>query len=163
MGAASCRGFHSSVGQSVRLLTSRSGVRASLGAFFACCWFVQGHRFEWLPSPWASICAPRPSSKGSSPGGWRVFLCCASWVWPFSLRTLGSLGLGAIAWGRRPATCFLRARAARVSHEDFSRHVIFRRASRAFCQLRYSLAGQDTRPSPERPGFESRWRKKPRV
>ena len=25
-------------------------------------------------------------------------------------------------------------------------------------QIRYSLAGQDTRPSPERPGFESRWR-----
>ena len=25
--------------------------------------------------------------------------------------------------------------------------------------LRYSLAGQDTRLSPERPGFESRWRK----
>ena len=25
-------------------------------------------------------------------------------------------------------------------------------------ELRYSLAGQDTRPSPERPGFESRWR-----
>ena len=26
-------------------------------------------------------------------------------------------------------------------------------------KIRYSLAGQDTRPSPERPGFESRWRK----
>ena len=26
-------------------------------------------------------------------------------------------------------------------------------------EIRYSLAGQDTRPSPERPGFESRWRK----
>ena len=26
-------------------------------------------------------------------------------------------------------------------------------------QVRYSLAGSDTRPSPERPGFESRWRK----
>ena len=25
-------------------------------------------------------------------------------------------------------------------------------------KIRYSLAGQDTRPSPERPGFESRWR-----
>ena len=24
--------------------------------------------------------------------------------------------------------------------------------------IRYSLAGQDTGPSPERPGFESRWR-----
>ena len=26
--------------------------------------------------------------------------------------------------------------------------------------FRYSLAGQDTRPSPERPGLESRWRKR---
>ena len=26
------------------------------------------------------------------------------------------------------------------------------------CVVRYSLAGQDTRPSPERPGFESQWR-----
>ena len=26
-------------------------------------------------------------------------------------------------------------------------------------RIRYSLAGQDTRLSPERPGFESRWRK----
>ena len=25
-------------------------------------------------------------------------------------------------------------------------------------ELRYSLVGQDTRPSPERPGFESWWR-----
>ena len=25
-------------------------------------------------------------------------------------------------------------------------------------RIRYSLAGQDTRLSPERPGFESRWR-----
>ena len=29
----------------------------------------------------------------------------------------------------------------------------------AIVNFRYSLAGQDTRPSPERPGFESRWRK----
>ena len=29
----------------------------------------------------------------------------------------------------------------------------------AYDQIRYSLAGQDTRPSPERPGFESWWRK----
>ena len=28
----------------------------------------------------------------------------------------------------------------------------------AIATIRYSLAGQDTRLSPERPGFESRWR-----
>ena len=32
------------------------------------------------------------------------------------------------------------------------------RCWRAHTQLRYSLAGQDTRLSPERPRFESRWR-----
>ena len=30
--------------------------------------------------------------------------------------------------------------------------------SSLFTRIRYSLAGQDTRLSPERPGFESRWR-----
>ena len=93
MGVASRRGFHSSVGQSVRLLTSRSGVRASLGAFVAC-WFVL---------------------------------------------------------------------VVRASLEDFSRHAMLRRPSLLDRQLRYSLAGQDTRPSPERPGFESRWRNRTRV
>ena len=31
-------------------------------------------------------------------------------------------------------------------------------AQQGFVNIRYSLAGQDTRLSPERPGFESRWR-----
>ena len=46
------------------------------------------------------------------------------------------------------AECY-RAHGRTVRHNSLSDSEI---------RIRYSLAGQDTRPTPERPGFESRWR-----
>ena len=56
--------------------------------------------------------------------------------------------LGGIAWSLR--SCVL-AIATVHSCCVLSRSLLH-------CKIRYSLAGQDTRLSPERPGFESRWR-----
>ena len=76
---------------------------------------------------------PHPRDPGSIPGG--------GWVG-------GRVGGG--GWGGRcegkPVVRWQRFSSNKSRHAEL-------------VKIRYSLAGQDTRLSPERPGFESQWRK----
>ena len=108
----------------------------------------------------ARICAPHLSESRWWLAG--AFVCGASKLGSLCLATLTAhvqvVGLGRlIPRGIRLASRLLRARAARFPCEGPSMHASFRRSFFRDFRLRYSLAGQDTRPLPEQPGFESRW------